>query len=132
MNHVVFTEFFFSKARIRSLATTPNSPREIAVGVVMPRAMNPDIASKSKARQTRCTLFRRDAGFADERRPRRRLAPYKFLGIGGRQAEDPAAALLEARDHVGGLHDLGHFRAQPLQYRRRKVAPREDAKPGFE
>ena len=39
-------------ARIRSAPTTPNSPREIGVGVVMPRAIQPDKASKSNVRQT--------------------------------------------------------------------------------
>ena len=36
----------------RSAPTAPNSPREIGVGVVWPRAMNSDKASKSNVRQT--------------------------------------------------------------------------------
>jgi hypothetical protein len=39
-------------ARMRDDARAPNSPRDSAIGVVMPRAMNPDIVSKSKVRQT--------------------------------------------------------------------------------
>ena len=42
---------FLEQRRIRFAPTTPNSPREIGVGVVMPRAAQPDIASKSKVRQ---------------------------------------------------------------------------------
>jgi hypothetical protein len=32
----------------------PNSPREIGVGVIMPRATQPDIASRSKVRHAMC------------------------------------------------------------------------------
>ena len=51
-----------SKVRMRRAPTRPNSPRESAVGVVMPRAMNPDCVSKSKLRQTmwRGTLLPRN------------------------------------------------------------------------
>jgi hypothetical protein len=40
------------RSKMRGTATRPNSPREIGVGVVNPRAMKPVIASKSKVRQT--------------------------------------------------------------------------------
>jgi len=40
---------------MRAVATSaPNSPRDMGVGDVMPRAMKPDIASKSKVIHTRC------------------------------------------------------------------------------
>src|SRR5258708_1797466 len=39
-------------ARMRGDARAPNSPRDRAVGVVRPRAMKPDMVSKSKVRQT--------------------------------------------------------------------------------
>src|SRR5258708_40020111 len=46
-------------ARMRDDARAPNSPRERAVGVVRPRAMKPDMVSKSKVRQT---MWRGTAG----------------------------------------------------------------------
>ncbi len=51
-----------SKVRIRCAPIRPNSPRESAVGLVMPRAMKPDWVSKSKLRQTmwRGTLLSRN------------------------------------------------------------------------
>jgi hypothetical protein len=39
-------------ARMRVDAPAPNSPRDRAVGVLRPRAMKPDMVSKSKVRQT--------------------------------------------------------------------------------
>src|SRR5947209_11295403 len=43
---------------MRGTATAPNSPREIGVGEVSPRAIMPDMASKSKVMQTRCRPMR--------------------------------------------------------------------------
>ncbi|MNC90400.1 hypothetical protein D3C83_64920 [compost metagenome] len=44
-----------SKERMRGSATFgPNSPRDMGVGDVMPRAIHPDIASKSKVRHAMC------------------------------------------------------------------------------
>jgi hypothetical protein len=40
------------KSRMRVEARAPNSPRDKCVGVVRPRAMKPDMVSKSKVRQT--------------------------------------------------------------------------------
>jgi hypothetical protein len=39
-------------SRMRDDARAPNSPRDSIVGVVKPRAMKPDMVSKSKVRQT--------------------------------------------------------------------------------
>jgi hypothetical protein len=39
---------------MRAAPITPNSPRDTGVGVVMPRAIQPDIASKSNVMQTMC------------------------------------------------------------------------------
>jgi hypothetical protein len=49
---------------MRCAPTRPNSPRESEVGVVIPRAMNPDCVSKSKVKQTmwRGTLLSVDTG----------------------------------------------------------------------
>ena len=38
---------------MRAAPTTPNSPRDMGVGVVSPRAIQPDTVSKSKVRQTK-------------------------------------------------------------------------------
>src|SRR5262249_37641798 len=51
-NQVARMPWDLSKARIRRAPIRPNSPRESAVGLVMPRAMKPDCVSKSKLRQT--------------------------------------------------------------------------------
>src|SRR5712691_7666824 len=58
MNHVARMPCLFSSARTRSAPITPNSPRETAVGVVMPRAIQPEIASKSNVMQTMCFATR--------------------------------------------------------------------------
>ncbi len=52
MNQVARMPFALSKARMRRAPTSPNSPRDSGVGVVMPRAMKPDWVSKSNVRQT--------------------------------------------------------------------------------
>src|SRR5260221_2473840 len=54
MNQVAGMACFLSSARMRAAPITPNSPRDTGVGVVMPRAIQPDIASKSKLMQTMC------------------------------------------------------------------------------
>jgi hypothetical protein len=45
----------------------PNSPREIGEGEVIPREIQPEMASKSKVRQTMCLLIR--ATLADSGSP---------------------------------------------------------------
>jgi len=45
---------FFQQRKDAPAPITPNSPRDTGVGVVMPRAIQPDIASKSKLMQTMC------------------------------------------------------------------------------
>src|ERR1700716_2142908 len=55
MSQEVSILYFFSSASSRGVATSaPNSPRDTGVGDVMPRAINPDIASKSNVKQTIC------------------------------------------------------------------------------
>src|SRR5216683_3674558 len=58
MNQVAGMPRFLSSARMRAAPITPNSPRETGVGVVMPRAIQPDMASKSKVMQTMCFATR--------------------------------------------------------------------------
>ncbi len=53
-NQVLRIAYLSSSARIRAAPMMPNSPREIGVGVVMPRATQPDIASRSKVRHAMC------------------------------------------------------------------------------
>src|SRR2546427_4456269 len=58
MNQVAGMPWSLSSARIRAAPITPNSPRDTGVGVVMPRAIHPEIASKSKLMQTMCFATR--------------------------------------------------------------------------
>jgi hypothetical protein len=52
INQVDLMSYFFSSARIRRAPIRPNSPRDMGVGVVRPRAIQIETASKSKVRQT--------------------------------------------------------------------------------
>src|SRR5579871_1770803 len=52
VNHVERMLRDCRSARMRGAARAPNSPRDRDVGVVRPRAMKPDMVSKSKVRQT--------------------------------------------------------------------------------
>jgi hypothetical protein len=49
---VVGIPFELSRSSILFDATAPNSPLESALGVFSPRAIKPDMVSKSKVRQT--------------------------------------------------------------------------------
>src|SRR6266705_3193153 len=55
MNQVAGMPNFLSSASTRA---APNSPNETGVGVVMPRAIQPEIASKSNVMQTMCFATR--------------------------------------------------------------------------
>ena len=52
VNHVEAMPRDCRNARMREDARAPNSPRDSGVGVTRPRAMKPDMVSKSKVRQT--------------------------------------------------------------------------------
>src|SRR5216683_1086536 len=54
MNQVAGMPCFSNSARMRAAPITPNSPRDSGVGVVMPRAIQPESASKSKLMQAMC------------------------------------------------------------------------------
>src|SRR5579885_2268582 len=86
MNQVERMPWRSRSARMRGAATTPNSPREIGVGVVMPRAMKPEIASKSKVRQTIC----RGMAWGSSRQER-------ITAAGGDQSARPARPYAPAR-----------------------------------
>src|SRR4029079_10339744 len=62
MKNVACTRYFASRARMRGIACAPNSPREIGVGLVIPRAMKPDMASKSNPSVTRWAVMRGPRG----------------------------------------------------------------------
>src|SRR3982074_2788986 len=72
MNQVAGTPCFLGSARMRAAPITPNSPRDTGVGVVMPRAIQPESASKSKLMQTMCFAMRAlgpDAALPDQLSP---------------------------------------------------------------
>src|SRR5450755_3854103 len=54
MNKVDAIPDFASSASSRSVPTMPKSPREIMVGVALPPAMEAEVLSRSKVRQTKC------------------------------------------------------------------------------
>src|SRR5690242_14091176 len=88
VNHVLRRPRDLRNARIRRAPTSPNSPRESAVRVVMPRAMKPDWVSKSKVRQTmwrgtagpRGRMMRDDIRFRAAAWPRSRRAQTALTG----------------------------------------------------
>src|SRR6266705_1355857 len=115
MNQVAGTPCSFSSARMRAAPITPNSPRDTGVGVVMPRAIQPEIASKSKLMQTICFAMRSigpDAALPDQLSPLlhfvgkvrrvllRRIAD-RFRAFGG-----------ELCAHLGRAQDRDAFRVQ--------------------
>src|ERR1035437_6173394 len=75
--------FFFSSARMRGVATSaPNSPRDTGVGEVMPRAMKPDIASKSKVKQARYRAIGFSSKNSDLRTACHQAAIHQDFGSG--------------------------------------------------
>src|SRR5580698_4625916 len=54
MNQVAGIANLASSCNSRSVPTIPKSPREIIVGVVVPREMATEVLSRSKVRQTKC------------------------------------------------------------------------------
>src|SRR5713226_5174789 len=95
---------FLSSARMRPAPITPNSPRDTGVGVVMPRAIQPDIASKSKLMQTMCFATRSvgpDAALPDQLSPFLHFAG-EVRGVLLRRIADRLRAFgCELRPHFG-------------------------------
>src|SRR6267142_463131 len=93
MNQVAGMPRSFSSARMRAAPITPNSPRDTGVGVVMPRAIQPDIASKSKVMQTMCFTTRSSrsidarAAFLRHPRPLRDVGFDELAELLGRAAD---------------------------------------------
>src|SRR6266849_7528284 len=117
MNQVVGMPRSFSSARMRAAPITPNSPRDTGVGVVMPRAIQPDIASKSKVMQAMCFATRSigaDAALPDQ------LSPFLHVvgEVGGvllRSIADRLRAFGgELRAHLGRAQDGDTFPVQLL------------------
>src|SRR6202040_772067 len=90
-NPVVLMRYLARSASSRSVATTPKSPREIGVGVVMPREMKGDMLSWSKVRQTMCRVMAVPFLRAHFRRRRQGAARYRRAAI----------------DRNGGAGDIG-------------------------
>src|SRR5712691_3405024 len=120
MNHVAGMPCFFSSARMRPAAITPNSPRDTGVGVVIPRAIQPEIASKSKLMQTICAT--RGWSAASIQLQARLLhdrgvsvvLPLEELGVFlGRVARGVQAERNEAAPDVGVLENFPCFGRKP-------------------
>src|SRR5881396_3091342 len=116
MNQVEGMPCFLSSARMRTAPITPNSPRDTGVGVVMPRAIQPEIASKSKLMQTMCAMrsIGADTALADQ------LSPFLYLArevrcVLLRRIPDRLRAFgCELRAHLGGAQDGDAFPVQLL------------------
>src|SRR5437899_12541381 len=128
MNQVALMSYSASSARIRRAPTRPNSPRDIGVGEVRPREIQPETASKSKVRQTMRLAMARaspqscpDASAGDDRPPERRRRPISIVLQPGRgkidaeQAPVPPDTLrLLRRAGVGIVVEQGADKDRPL------------------
>src|SRR3954447_18648084 len=85
----------FNNERMRRAPMGPNSPRDSAVGVVIPRAMKPDCVSKSNVRQTMwrgnavLLMATGDDEAADDRNHRQRRDRADRLDATSRQRARP-------------------------------------------
>src|SRR6266571_2419210 len=115
MNQVAGMPCFLSSARMRAAPITPNSPRDTGVGVVIPRAIQPDIASKSKLMQTMCFAMRSIGPYAalpDQLSPLLHFA-LEVRGVLLRRIADRLRAFGgELRAHLGRAQDGDAFRVQ--------------------
>src|SRR5207245_7731826 len=125
-----------SSARMRAAPITPNSPRDTGVGVVMPRAIQPDIASKSKLMQAMCaTRGWRAASIQLQARLLHDrgvpvVLPFEKLGVFlGRVARRLLAQGEEAFPDFGNLEDLADFPRKPPGNFPRRSRGRHEADP---
>src|SRR6266704_5900111 len=72
-----------------------------------------------------------DARLAKQPRPFGDLGAYERLGLGGGDAQAPAAAHLEARTHLRRARGAVHLAAQPFDNRAGCARRREQAEPGL-
>src|SRR5882724_9178153 len=118
MNQVAGIPCFFSSARMRPAPITPNSPRDTGVGVAMPRAIQPDIASKSKLMQTMCFAITgasidARAAFFRRSRPLRDVGLDELAELLGRIADRLETETRDAFPDFGELQRPGDFAVQP-------------------
>src|SRR5215475_8602259 len=108
MNQVALMPYSASRARIRRAPTRPNSPRDIGVGEVKPRAIQGETASKSKVRQTMRRAMTMMLNPPGRRRP---VSIVLQLGPGKIDAEQapipPDALRLLRRAGVGVVVEQG-------------------------
>src|SRR5437879_4892358 len=117
MNQVAGMPRFLSSARMRAAPITPNSPRDTGVGVVMPRAIQPDIASKSKVMQAMCFATRSigpDAALPDQLSPLLHFVGKVRRVLLGRIADRLRAFGGELRAYLGRAQDGDTFPVQLL------------------
>src|SRR5262245_49281329 len=96
MNHVVRMPRRPSSASSRRAPTTPNSPRDSAVGLVSSRKIQDETASKSNVRQTRWAVAMALS--------RLRAAPH----VERLPADEARLLAAEERDRVGDVGRLAH------------------------
>src|SRR5206468_258051 len=112
MNQVAGMPNFFSSASTRAAPITPNSPRDTGVGVVMPRAIQPEIASKSNVMQTICLAtcsLGPNAALPDQLSPFPHLVGEVGRVLLGRIADRLSAFGGELRAHLGRAQDGDAF-----------------------
>src|SRR2546423_6778001 len=116
MNQVAGMPRSLSSARMRAAPITPNSPRDTGVGVVMPRAIQPDIASKSKLMQTICATrsLGPDAALPDQLAPFLNFACEVRRVLLRRIADRLRAFGGELSAHLGRAQDGDAFGVQLL------------------
>src|SRR5437879_1672894 len=122
MNQVAGMPRSLSSARMRAAPITPNSPRDTGVGVVMPRAIQPEIASKSKLMQTMCfATFTRPgfrasidarATFLRHLRPPRDVGLHELAELLGRVADRLEAEARNAFPDLRRPQRAGDFAVQ--------------------
>src|SRR5258708_22678732 len=108
---------FLSSARMRPAPITPNSPRDTGIGVVMPRAIQPDVASKSKLMQTMCfaitgASINARSAFLHDLRPLGDVGLDEVGEFIGRIADRLATETRAAVPDLGPPHRPGDFAAR--------------------
>src|SRR5258708_37378869 len=114
MTQVAGMPCFSSSARMGAAPITPTSPRDTGVGVVMPRAIHPDIGSKSKLMQTMCFAITdasidARAAFFRHSRPLLDVGLDEFAELLGRIADRLETETRAAFPDFGELQGPGYF-----------------------
>src|SRR5262252_8021241 len=114
MNQVALMPYSASSARIRRAPTRPNSPRDIGVGEVKPRAIQGETASKSKVRQTMRQAMAMMLDPPGRRRPASILQPGRGKIDAEQAAVPPDALRLLCRAGVGVVVEQGADIERPV------------------